>query len=65
MIGWRHGVDTHVMPLEDLIVHEATRQCLCRPHLVELTATDTMVVHHSYDGREYWEEDYEPEPPNA
>lgn len=58
-------MDTHVVPVDDLVAHEMTRQCLCRPQVVEWSVDDTSVVHHSYDGREYWEEGHEPEPPNA
>lgn len=57
--------DYHVVPLNDLVQHLELRQCLCRPRVEELPNGHAVVVHHAADGREAFEEDHEPEPPNA
>lgn len=59
-------MDRHVIPVDDLVAHEATRQCLCRPTITPVGPfEDAVVAHHSYDGREYDEPDHVPETPNA
>lgn len=49
--------DYHVLPTNDLHPHDETRQCLCRPTVTLETEGGAVVVHHSYDGREYAEVD--------
>lgn len=56
--------DVHVLPINDLRVHEETRTCWCEPTPIRGLATDrmpngrhdTVIVHHSADGRELVEE---------
>ena len=48
--------DIHVLPVNDLMAHEEIRQCWCRP-TVDADAATPIVVHHSADGREYFERD--------
>lgn len=50
----------HVYPLNDLIEHELVADaCVCGP---QVKYQDGMLVlHHSLDGRELSEPDYEPE----
>lgn len=46
----------HVTPINDLIEHEDTEDCLCGPTLVPVNRADGshgwLYVHHSLDGRE-------------
>jgi len=42
----------HVIPENDSHEHETTMDCFCEPVL-----KDGVVVHNSYDGREYFEGD--------
>ena len=41
----------HVLPINDLRVHEESRQCWCRPTENE----PGIIVHNSLDGREHFE----------
>lgn len=60
-----HPVDIHVMPLEDLRPHTATRECWCRPEddERELACNDgskqttDVVVHFALDQRDQYEAD--------
>lgn len=47
--------DIHVLPVDDLIEHLELRQCVCRPDVDE-DGEHAVIVHHSADGREYFEE---------
>ncbi len=50
------GETVHVLPLEDLKPHiEAGEYCHCKPRVVQYS-DGVMVVHNSYDGREFYEE---------
>lgn len=46
----------HTIPLEDLVTHDETPDCVCRPTLKQLLGSGHdyawAVVHHSLDGRE-------------
>lgn len=53
--------ETHVLPVDDLVAHDPTRQCLCRPRVDQVWNGDVIIVHHSYDAREYDEDGYVPE----
>ncbi len=46
----------HVVPLDDLIEHNTgdPESCPCGP-----TLDDGVVIHHSLDGREFSEDDYQ------
>ena len=49
--------DVHVLPIDDLREHEETRQCWCRPRLLQDAPEDAVViVHAALDGRELYEE---------
>ena len=54
----------HVYPLGDVIEHEMTDDCPCRPRSEAVDRPDGsfgwLVVHHSLDGREQ-EENHAPE----
>lgn len=52
---WNGIVD--IRPLNDLIEHIEGPTCQCQPVLHE----DWLYVHHSADGREHFESDYDPE----
>ena len=41
----------HVQPVNDLIEHEDTEDCVCGPD-VELVEGGAVITHHSLDGRE-------------
>lgn len=56
------GCDQHILPLNDLVEHVASDDCICGP-AVQLEDIGRMVVHHSLDGREA--EEYNPEAPPA
>lgn len=50
----------HVEPVNDLIEHECFADaCVCGPSL-EFLPGGLLVTHHSLDGRELREPDYEP-----
>ena len=46
----------HVLPVEDLVEHEETEDCICGPRVEHVECSDGgdgwVVVHHSLDGRE-------------
>lgn len=46
--------DLHVYPIGDLRDHEMTRECWCRP--TEADDDPFVLLHHSMDGREAYEE---------
>lgn len=41
----------HTIPLDDLIDHEVSDDCVCGPD-VEFVSGGLIIVHHSLDGRE-------------
>jgi len=41
----------HVLPIDDLIEHEATEDCPCGPD-TEFVSGGAVITHHSLDGRE-------------
>lgn len=49
----------HVIPVDDLIEHDRTDECLCGPTAEAVFRPDGsagwLVVHHSLDGREAFE----------
>ena len=53
----------HVLPVDDLIDHTDSEDCICGPTINPLQqddgTIDWLVVHHSLDGRE----NHEPEEP--
>jgi hypothetical protein len=51
--------DIHVLPEHDLIEHEQLRQCPCRPTVEIQPNGVAVVIHHSADGREYFEDDHQ------
>lgn len=40
----------HVIPRDDLVVHEAADECACQPVAVP-TEGGFVMVHHAWDGR--------------
>lgn len=55
----------HVYPVNDLIEHETDGEpCVCNPTTVPIEREDGsmawQVIHHSLDGRELSEPDFEP-----
>lgn len=46
----------HVIPIDDLIEHEETEDCVCGPE-VEFVPGGAVIGHHSLDGRELEEVD--------
>lgn len=61
MPGWEvkriKGV-VHVLPIADWHAHVLVRQCLCRPIVFgDDPIYRDRVIHNSYDGREYFEDE--------
>jgi hypothetical protein len=52
----------HVVPLDDVTVHEFSEDCPCGPHArivpCEGRSAGWVHTHHSVDGREFSEPDY-------
>ena len=48
----------HVVPLNDLKEHIDSVACRCRPS-VEMVKRSRVVIHNSFDGREFFEEEAE------
>lgn len=46
-------VETHVLPIGDLMTHTYTVDCACRPRRDETVAV--VIIHNSRDGRERYE----------
>ena len=46
----------HILPVNDLKEHEELTTCECNPRIEILDDGEIMVIHNSYDGREYIEE---------
>lgn len=50
----------HVLPVDDLKEHTETDDCECHPRIEYVGDGGKLVVHNSYDGREFlerWEAD--------
>lgn len=56
MTGWVRVCEEnwcHVMPVEDIIAHEESKDCICGPTCeVDEEENIFLYVHHSADGRE-------------
>ena len=46
----------HILPINDLKEHEESTTCECKPKIEILEDGEIMVIHNSYDGREFIEE---------
>lgn len=55
----RESRDLHVTPIKDLKEHGGAL-CWCQPYREEQPNGTQLYIHHSADGREYFEPDYEP-----
>lgn len=44
-------IRVHVMPNDDLVVHDSSEDCVCGPDC-EFISGGAVFVHHSLDGRE-------------
>lgn len=44
------NADIHVMPINDLLEHQQSRNCLCNPE-----DDEGVIIHNSLDGRENFE----------
>ena len=45
--------DIHVIPINDLREHDATKECWCKP--IEDVECNNVWIHNSMDGREKFE----------
>lgn len=45
----------HILPINDTKEHEEKSTCECRPEVEILDNGDMMIIHNSFDGREYVE----------
>jgi len=52
---WRGSGDTHVLPLNDWREHSETRDCWCKPALIDEDAGGVIVAHNAMDERESYE----------
>lgn len=43
----------HILPTNDIKNHEESTTCECKPRVEILENGEIMVVHNSYDGREF------------
>lgn len=54
--------DVHVLPVNDLKPHDESENCACKPKVKYTTPASIyrsrgrLIVHNSYDGREFYEE---------
>lgn len=52
-------MSVHVMPLNDVVEHEESEDCLCGPSIEAVFREDGsngwLIIHHSLDGRELHE----------
>ena len=46
----------HILPINDLKEHRETDDCECAPRVEYVGNGGKVVVHNSYDGREFWEQ---------
>lgn len=57
-MAWNYHTDigydrtVHVWPDTDLVDHDLDDTCVCIPLVVTYTNGNSMIVHHSLDGRE-------------
>jgi hypothetical protein len=49
-------VTLHILPLNDLKEHTESDDCGCKPRVEYVGEGEKLVIHNSYDGREFWEE---------
>ena len=42
--------DVHVMPTNDILEHQESRECWCDPEIEEYESG--LVIHNAFDGRE-------------
>lgn len=57
--GWE--LEAHVRPIDDLVEHVFSLECICGPtRETDEETGNIVVVHHSLDGRELEEPDYRP-----
>ena len=58
------GTAVHAVPLDDVIVHDFSEDCPCGPRPRRIPRDGRpdgwTFTHHSLDGREFNEPDYEP-----
>jgi len=47
--------DIHVLPLEDIKDHIESDLCECNPKVIYIEG-EKIIIHHSYDGREFLED---------
>lgn len=45
----------HVLPYRDLKEHEDGERCWCKPKVERYNNGNTLIVHNSADGREFYE----------
>lgn len=45
----------HILPMDDLEIHEESEHCKCEPVRKAIDDVSTMVIHNSFDGREAFE----------
>lgn len=45
----------HVLPVNDLMEHVEDETCECKPTIRYVDGGGKIVIHNSWDGREYWE----------
>jgi len=51
--------DIHVMPINDLLPHYEREDCHCDPE-IKVEGGKLVIVHNSFDGREFSEPGHEP-----
>lgn len=44
--------DVHVFPIEDLLAHEGSDDCVCVPFIKIHKTFKYLIVHNAWDGRE-------------
>lgn len=49
---WAVYVQHHVVPIGDLLVHEHSHRCVCKPREEEQDSGVTLYVHNAFDQRE-------------
>lgn len=53
-LAWITRNEAHVVPINDLVLHNYSRTCNCKP-IVEFEHGKVICTHHSYDRRECFE----------
>lgn len=69
MVGWGVSDPVHVFPVADLVEHDTDGDdCICGPEIEPVERDDGsigwLIIHHSLDGRERYEEGATPPPAN-